>query len=127
MLLWQYHALICSDLVAITLTSTAPRVWILTKALSFAKVDTYNKRYREAVIWRRGKSSTGDSAAYSLSYHHTYAANAPLREKTMHHIGFEDHGLSRTRWSHPNLEAAWKLIRNVYKIMARAGSSFAVV
>ena len=44
----------------------------------------------------------------------------------MHHIDFQVHGLGGTRWSNPNLEAAWKLIRNVCKIMARAVSSFPV-
>lgn len=106
----QYHASICSNIVAIALTLAGPRLWTLLKALFFYVLDIYTRHSN-----RRNR----------LPIH----VNLPLTSRlpslpsdrdqngTAHPVHFEHDTLNTTEISHSELGAAMMLIEDIWKFL----------
>lgn len=91
----QYHASVLSNLVAVALTLTGPRLWILIKALLFSVVDMYKRHLTR----RRGLPTS---------------SNIALQNRAAHLTHLENENLETTRTSHSELGAALSLLKNLW-------------
>lgn len=112
-LISQHHASILANLVGIALILAGPRSWILFKALFFYAIDLYPKHFRP--------KNTLQSSTHlplvpvpSLSSAHGRGSKLPQQRQQSH---LENDNLNANEESHSELEAAFALVRNVWKLL----------
>jgi hypothetical protein len=106
----QYHASICSNLVAIALTLAGPRLWTSLKALFLYVLDIYRRHSN-----RRNRLPI--HVNLPLSFRLPSLPTDRDQNGTAHSVHFDHDSLNATETSHSELRATMMLIENIWKFL----------